>query len=331
MIKVSVLITFYNQEQYVDRTLKSVLSQKVDFPIEILVGDDCSSDNTVEKVETWINKYPSTIFLYRRTKSERNVIPRYSGSENRINLLKHVKGEYFIILDGDDYYSDNDKLRLQVEALDKDENKDCVMCSHYMTTLNQDGSLEETGYVVHNTKISQAEYWKKYYFHTDSMLIRSSVIEKLDLKLLEHNFWDNMLTLSILNHGNIYFIPRNMAVYNKDGLGLWTGNNSINNILITFMNYDMYCMICPTLKFYTSVRFYYFWEEALKIRKQIRFSNFSRYEEDAINKRLKNFHLWIHYDEDSCFERIKMVTKARLIVFISKVVRKIQRIFQKFY
>ena len=48
--RVSVLITFYNQEQYVDQALQSVIAQKTDFGVKILVGDDGSSDQTQERV-----------------------------------------------------------------------------------------------------------------------------------------------------------------------------------------------------------------------------------------------------------------------------------------
>ena len=61
---VSVLVTFYNQEKYVDRALKSIIDQKTDFGVKILVGDDGSSDGTCAKVNKWIDNYPRIITLY---------------------------------------------------------------------------------------------------------------------------------------------------------------------------------------------------------------------------------------------------------------------------
>ena len=55
---VSVLITFYNSEQYVDDCLKSVFAQKTTFPFKVIVGDDGSSDRTVEKIKQWQEIYP---------------------------------------------------------------------------------------------------------------------------------------------------------------------------------------------------------------------------------------------------------------------------------
>lgn len=62
--KVSVLITFYNQEKYVDDAIKSVMDQKTDFPFLIIAGDDGSSDGTVSKIKEWEGKIPGYHFSY---------------------------------------------------------------------------------------------------------------------------------------------------------------------------------------------------------------------------------------------------------------------------
>ena len=57
-MKVSVLVTFYNQEDYVDEALQSVFDQKCDFDFEVLIGDDGSTDGTMAKLQEWKQKYP---------------------------------------------------------------------------------------------------------------------------------------------------------------------------------------------------------------------------------------------------------------------------------
>ena len=57
-MKVSVLVTFYNQEDYVDEALQSVFDQKCDFDFEVLIGDDGSTDGTMAKLQEWKAKYP---------------------------------------------------------------------------------------------------------------------------------------------------------------------------------------------------------------------------------------------------------------------------------
>ena len=62
-IKVSILVTFYNQEDYVDQAMKCIFEQNMKYSFEVLVGDDGSSDATVPKVQEWQKKHP-TISLY---------------------------------------------------------------------------------------------------------------------------------------------------------------------------------------------------------------------------------------------------------------------------
>ena len=65
--KVSVLITFYNQENYVDKAIESVLKQKIEYPVQIIVGDDGSSDHTLDKLENWVKKYPDIFEIHIKT------------------------------------------------------------------------------------------------------------------------------------------------------------------------------------------------------------------------------------------------------------------------
>ena len=55
---ISVLVTTYNQEQYIEKALRSVLEQECDADIELLVGDDCSTDNTPEIIEKLAAEFP---------------------------------------------------------------------------------------------------------------------------------------------------------------------------------------------------------------------------------------------------------------------------------
>lgn len=310
-IKVSVLVTFYNQAHYVDRALQSVIDQNRDFNIEILVGDDGSTDDTVEKVNVWMQRYPEVIKLYCRTVEEREPIARYSGSKNRLNLLSKVKGDYFIFLDGDDYYIDNTKLDKQVKILDCHANKDCVACAHLIKNIDLNGTAKiENIKGLKEGKIDLKTYWKNYYFHTDTMLIRSSIVSKLPLELLEFNFHDNLITFSILQNGSIYYLPICMAVYNNDGAGLWTGNRKITNLVITMMNYDMYNIINPLCEKITSKRFAYFWKDILKARKEIDSRDFILFEEEAQKKNLMWFEKWIHYNDLPRHEQFKMISVA---------------------
>ncbi len=223
--KVSVLVTFYNQEKYVDRALESVFCQKTNFGVEVLVGDDGSSDGTQKKVQCWIEKYPDRTKLLVMPRNEQKYAPGFRASQNRLNLLKNVRGKFFIYLDGDDFFCDENKLQKQVEILEKAENSGCIGCGHPIYALFPDGTKKNFG---GNERLSEGivdakKYWKYSYLHTDTLLFRSSVIEKLPVDLLDCVFNDNLITFSIIQHGNLYYLPQTMAVYEQTGDGIFTG------------------------------------------------------------------------------------------------------------
>lgn len=310
-IKLSVLVTFYNQEEYVDRTLDSILSQQIDFPIEILIGEDGSDDNTVDKIKKWIVKYPDIIKLFQTPKEERERVALFSVSKNRLNLLKHASGEYCIFLDGDDYYCDSTKFRTQVHILDDLRNKECVACAHSMKIRHIDGR-EECGYIegLNEGKIYLDLYWEKYYFHTDTILFRKNVLSKKMLDLLEYNFDDNLITFALFQSGPVYYVPQCMSIYNYSWTGLWTGNKKIINVVTTMMMYDLCNVINPNYMKITSKRMAWFWKDILFARREIVSEDFKSYEERLKDKNFFWFEKWVHYNELSKIEQLKLIITA---------------------
>ncbi|MEJ2793808.1 glycosyltransferase [Iodobacter sp. LRB] len=107
--KVSVCIFVYNHENYISDCLMSVLSQDIDGDIEILVGDDCSTDATEQVIRGILLKYPGRITYFRH---EKNI-----GSGNNIKfLVQQASGEFVAHLDGDDYWLPG-KLSAQIKVL----------------------------------------------------------------------------------------------------------------------------------------------------------------------------------------------------------------------
>ena len=93
----SVAVLTYNQEKFIAQTLESILLQKHAYTYEIIVGDDCSSDNTKNIIESYVEKYPDIIKpLYNRVNT--GLIKNY------FNILSHCNGEYIMQCAGDDYW-----------------------------------------------------------------------------------------------------------------------------------------------------------------------------------------------------------------------------------
>ena len=116
---VSVCVTAYNHAPYIAQCLESILAQECDFGVEIVVGEDCSLDSTLDICSSYAERYPEKI---RVITSSQNVGMR----ANYRRVVEAARGEYIAFCDGDDYFLSVDKLRLQVEALE--QNPECGLC-----------------------------------------------------------------------------------------------------------------------------------------------------------------------------------------------------------
>ena len=127
LIEISVLITTYNLEKYIEKTLNSVLKQKTTFNYEILIGDDGSTDSTLNIVKKISKDSNINIKIYKNFRdNNKQYNPIYRASRNRLNLLKHAKGNFVTFLDGDDFYLSDNLLQKEYNILL--HNKNCVMC-----------------------------------------------------------------------------------------------------------------------------------------------------------------------------------------------------------
>ena len=107
----SVIIPSYNRVDTVVQTLESILNQKCDFDFEIVIGDDCSTDNVRELLMMYQEKYPSQIVLLFH---EKNV----GLAANWAICMQNCRGKYVANCDNDDFWHNPDKLKLQVDFME---------------------------------------------------------------------------------------------------------------------------------------------------------------------------------------------------------------------
>lgn len=132
----TVIIPTYNHEKYVELCVDSVLSQKTLFNFNILISDDCSTDSTWKILQKYKDIPGLTI-----TKTPKN---QGSSSKRFSNLLTSVKSDYVTILDGDDYYIDENKLQKQIDFLQS----------------NSEYSVHSTGHYKKETEYPEEDYTK---------------------------------------------------------------------------------------------------------------------------------------------------------------------------
>jgi glycosyltransferase involved in cell wall biosynthesis len=111
---VSIFCTSYNHGHYIASAIESFLNQITDFPIEILIHDDASTDLTPEIIRDYERRYPTIINpIYQKI----NQHSRGIKINAEINYSRS-KGKYVAICEGDDYWTDPYKLQLQVDHME---------------------------------------------------------------------------------------------------------------------------------------------------------------------------------------------------------------------
>ncbi|MCR5020481.1 glycosyltransferase [Ruminococcus sp.] len=297
-VSVDILVTFYNQEEYINQALTSVFEQKGDFNFRVLVGDDGSSDCTPIILNEWEKRFPAQIKVFTMHRDEKHHLPGgFRASRNRLNLLKHVDADYFIFLDGDDYFDNPNKLQMQIEELEKGENQDCIACGHDIDALYRDGNRKLFAKVTsRQQKYTLKEYWSNMYSHTDTIVFRREAISGIPFYLIENSFNDNTITYLFLRRGKLLYLPKAMAVYRQTGDGIWTGETEIVSMIREMMLFDIANQLTPELKCATRSRFAHTWMRLFTLRKMIDQQKLEVYENEATEKHLQFTQKWIHFN-----------------------------------
>lgn len=224
-IKVSVIIVTYNQEKYIDEAIRSVVLQNFNYPYEIIVGDDCSTDKTIERCLKWQEKYPTLIKIIRRDKN-------IGIQRNYMDTYNHCQGEYIAICEGDDFWCSKHKLQRQVEYMDT--HKNCNICFHrvinYYITNNSKSLSNGKG-----TKIDSDinDLAKSNYITNLSVMYRRNVVNKLPEWLTEIASPDYVIHMLHASTGYIHYINTPMAVYRQHINGIWGSNIKEKQLLIS--------------------------------------------------------------------------------------------------
>lgn len=211
---VSVIVLTYNQSKYIAQALDSVLAQIVDFPIEILVGDDASSDGTADIVLEYARRWPDKIYPFMQAQNQ-------GASKNLRNLLEHSRGKYINGCEGDDYWTDPYKLQKQVDYLET--HPQCMGCVHPFTIVDEDGVPQDNQYLrwVCKKKVYRLEDFKGLFLpgHPATFLHRNIFSENQSAcELIERahtQVADRTIAMLVAAHGEIHRLDDNMACYRK--------------------------------------------------------------------------------------------------------------------
>ncbi len=230
---VSVVVITYNQEDFIEETLINIVKQKVSFPIEVLVGDDCSKDSTREILKQFEKKYSFIRVLYHKN--------NLGLVNNFIQTISATKGKYIAICEGDDYWVDEDKLERQFNLLEN--KKDCSVCFHScMITQNGKNFMPPTKIKKwsKDKELSLIDALNEGVGYTLSMMFRREVYDRLDKDLFrKYSLYDWILKFHCLLAGQGYFLKDRMGVYRRHELQqslVLINKVSVYNIRKSFLN-----------------------------------------------------------------------------------------------
>ena len=206
----SVFMITYNHEKYIKQALDGILMQKVNFPYEIIIGDDCSQDNTQNILKEFKKKYPLKIKLLLHKEN-------IGIKENVNSVWRECSGKYIASCEGDDFWIDEYKLQKQVQFLEKNP--------QYIGTTHKFQIVDEK-----NKKIDKE---LKHYFsgriynlsHAKDFLMPGQTATLVYRNILKDNFrnfellenceanGDRKLSLFLSLFGEIYCFDEVMSAY----------------------------------------------------------------------------------------------------------------------
>jgi glycosyltransferase involved in cell wall biosynthesis len=219
---VSVAMITYNHERFITKAIESVLAQRTRFPIELVVGEDASSDSTRRHIEVLRARAPEVIRPLIR--------PTNIGMHRNLDgVLQECRGEFIAFLEGDDYWTSDEKLEVQVDLLRARDS--AVGVFHPVTVVDSFGG--ETGEIFPEnmmTEITTRELLNGDCIPTASVMVRRGALVNFPDSYRKSTGRDWVMWVLASLHGPWLCIPRVMAAYRVHDGGVWSGMSAAGRL-----------------------------------------------------------------------------------------------------
>ncbi|MBR4582177.1 MAG: glycosyltransferase family 2 protein [Bacteroidales bacterium] len=209
---VSIVTIAYNLEKYLAEAIESVLMQNVNFSYELVIGEDCSKDNTLQIAMDYQSRYPDRIRVLKREKN-------LGLTPNCVDTHNHCRGKYIALLDGDDYWTDKNKLQKQVDFMES--HPEYAGCAHQSSIIRGDASNfvklfgpEDDRELHLNDMITHRK------FHTSSLLYRREIWVKCGGIPSGISSNERAIYPMLAIFGPVHYMKDNMCVYRLAPTGL---------------------------------------------------------------------------------------------------------------
>lgn len=209
MCDISIIVPVYNHEKYVRKTLESILMQKLKCTYEVLVGEDCSTDNSRKVIQEFEMNAPNNFHFFYRSEN-------YGAKKNIDDLYSRMKGRYFIVIEGDDFWNYEYKLQKQYEYLE--EHKDYIAVAHRTYVVGKENELLNISYPECHHKIYKGIDFLNFKMagQTATMLYRNYItFPEFDVNLNTGAFkpGDRKKLFLAFSHGKIRCFPQKWSSY----------------------------------------------------------------------------------------------------------------------
>ncbi len=220
---VSVCCLAYNHEKTVADAIEGILSQKTDFKFELIIHDDASTDKTADIIRGYAEKYPEIIKPIFQQKNQ-----YYNCNLAKEYLFPAVaeSSSYIAICEGDDYWTDRNKLSLQVKAME--ENKNRTMCFHAVNQLDLNGKMTVIRPLKCDTAVDAETVIKRggMFCPSVSLLIRRDIADLWTPFRISADVYDYPVQVLAAVSGEVYYLDKIMGVYRFCSDNSWTARNN---------------------------------------------------------------------------------------------------------
>lgn len=209
---VSIVCLTYNHEKFIRDAIQGFLIQKTTFPIEIIIHDDASTDRTQSIIKEYEIKYPD---LFKPIYQEQNQKSKGDGIVTRI-AFGAAQGKYLALCEGDDYWTDPNKLQKQVDFLET--NLDFILVAHPSQAIYENQAKPPELYnKLKKNVLRKKDIIPSYLFQLASVMFRNEALKKIDLYgiMVEHSLY-----ILLSQYGKFKVLPEVMSVYRIHSSGV---------------------------------------------------------------------------------------------------------------
>lgn len=221
-IMVSICCLVYNHEPYLRQCFDGFVMQKTNFPIEILVHDDASTDHSADIIREYTEKYPDLFKPIYQTENQ------YSKGI-KISLkyqFSRARGKYIAMCEGDDYWTDPLKLQKQVDFLE--EHGDCCMTCSRVDRFSESKQLfiDDYGSYEISKYVDPVDIIEKggLFISTCSIVFRHNILKNYPEYCIKCHVGDYPIQIIAAMKGSVFYINDIMAVYRVERPLSWVGN-----------------------------------------------------------------------------------------------------------